>query len=695
MPRNHPQLSITLPRNFQFHYTEGNEPKTPENEAPMPAPRSPRAEGAYRIKRRSRPSVNTAFASLSARRPISSDIPIPTIETFTSNEPTRPPFPHAITEPSGQYLAPRFVTVPRTPSPTPQKAQTAHNWNSQKDVGETISRPLSACSLISDSSDDNDSLTSYPTGDGSCTSPESDSPDPFSSKFASIKRGKGKQLAALLRNDRGIQDGIATKPANRVQWTSEMDKHLWSTYLIYLQDPTVTPFKMLPGTSPPLGVCHRVAREARRTWRPANNSNKRKASELLSPSLLEKHQGHDFLGSDLTGRPGSPDTIKPVRSGSNTPTKSVSADILTPKAPLWPKSGSSTRRRLRYLSKRKPSIAPHYRRILQSRSPSPFSSSSRMQNRSQSRLSEVTSPDTVGSSPFNTRDIQFSLTTSAADTMQPDGPLAQLSQGAELPSPPPPNNCEWFNEPPVPFASGPAIPSDVANGPENVSMEIRESIEDIPRLGSPFNGYHTWGPSRTKQRCRPSTARIQSSDAMTVGPSLLSPVRFHGDSPPQGIHKRRARQQLEDELSPGGSNMQQSLLENLFGSPSGGRHRRVRSRGFSLGDVDPGNPLASIFTPPSSENGNSSLPDASSTPASSALGQDEPVTPTPQIRRLGSPFNGIAPRPQRTRGPSRHMAAASLGQYDVGAFSSIGETLQQSEMLDRAMNGADKGVNPS
>ena len=694
MPRSRPQLSITLPRNFQFHYTEGNEPKTPENEGPVPAPRSPRAEGAYRIKRRSRPSVNTALSSLSARRPVASDVPIPTIETFAANETTRPPFLHAITEPSGQYLAPRPKTLPRTPSPTPQKPSVAHDWDSQKYIGETISRPMSACSLISDSSDDNDSLTSYPTGDGSCTSPESDSPDPFSSRFTSIKRGKGKQIAVLLRNDRGIQDGIATKPTNRVQWTSEMDKHLWSTYLIYLQDPTVTPFKMLPGTSPPLGVCHRVAREARRTWRPANsNSNKRKASVLLSPNSFDKDQSHDLLGQDLAGRPGSPDTIKPVRSGSNTPTKSVSATSIPPKSSLWPKSGSSTRRRLRYLSKRKPSIAPHYRRLLQSRSPSPFSSSSRVQSRSQSRLSEVTSPETVSSSPFNTRDIQFSLTTSTADTMQPDGPLAQLSKGAELPSPPPPNNREWFNEPPVPFASGPAIPSDVANGLENGSMEIRESIEDTPRLGSPFNGYHTWGPSRTKQRTRPSTARIQSSDAMTMGPSLRSPVRFSEHSP-QGIHKRRARHQLEDELSPGGSSMQQSLLDNLFGSPSGGRHRRVRSRGFSLGDVDPGNPLASIFTPPGSENGKASLTDAISTPANSTHRHDEPVTPTPHIRRLGSPFNGIAPRPQRTRGSGRHMAAASLGQYDLGAFSSIGETLQQGEVFDRTPGVTSKGTNP-
>ena len=252
MPRSRPQLSITLPRNFQFHYTEGNEPKTPDNEVPALPPRSPRAEGAYRIKRRSRPAVNTVFANDNGRRPILSDVPIPTIETPFSNESIRPPLQHASTGPARGYLAPRkYMTLPRTPSPAPRKTQLVYDWNSHTDIGESISRPMSTCSLISDSSDDNDSLISHPGGDGSCTSPESDSPDPFSSRFASMKRGKGKQIAALLSYKEAIPNDLPIKATNKVQWTADMDKHLWSTYLTYLQDPTVTPFKMLPGTSPP------------------------------------------------------------------------------------------------------------------------------------------------------------------------------------------------------------------------------------------------------------------------------------------------------------------------------------------------------------------------------------------------------------------------------------------------------------
>lgn len=648
MRRARPQLSITLPKNFTFHYTEGEEPKTPEREVPIPAPRSPRAEGAYRIKRRSRPAVTSILQPSSTRAPpVSKDTPIPTIETSTPNEPARPLFQQRATD---GYLAPvttqKFVTLPRTP--IAQQRYLAHSWNNQQDVGDSISRPMSACSILSDSSDGSvGSLVSYPAGDGSCTSPESDAPDPF--RFASIKKSKAKQWAELARNDEAIQGGLSTKQT-RVNWTPDMDKHLWSMYLIYLQDPTVTPFKMLPGTAPPLGVCHRVAREAKRSWH-GGRTNSRKVPDRLSPVAAE------------TGRPGSPDTIRGNRSGSNTPTGATGT-----KAHVWPKSGSSTRRRLRYLCKRKPTIAPHYQRLLQNRSPSPFSSSSYSQSRSQSRLSEASSPFIQPSSSFGTRDIQVSLTTSTAATMQPDGPLAQLARTDEsLPQP----SREWFNEPPVPFASEPVIPSDVGNHPEIETMQETESSQ-TPRLGSPF-GYHTWGPSRSKQRIRPSTPRIHSSDAPNLTSSLRSPIRLHDTFPYQGINKRRARHQLEAELSPGGSNIQQNLLDNLFGSPPEARHRRVRSRGFSLGDVSTPNPLQTLFTPPSTCDQLTSSEMAAEAAGSGTV--ELPQTPTTEFRRLGSPFHGVSPRP--TRGSSRHMATSSLGSYDISAFSSIGETLCQ------------------
>ena len=649
MPRTRPQLSITLPRNFTFHYTEGEEPKTPpEQDIPIPIPSSPpRAANAYRVKRRTRPSVASLFQN-NAEATSSNENPVPTVETPLIIEPIRPLIQHRATEPAEKYLAPfrKNLTLPRTP--LSHQRHLADDWigSDHKDLGESISRPMSACSLQSDSSDDSDgSLLSFPAADGSCTSLESDAADPF--KFSSIKKSQAQEWAALVRNREDIQNGLSTKKT-RVQWTPEMDKHLWSTYLFYLQDPTVTPFKTLPGTAPPLGVCHRVARQARRTWRLGSKPVPRKASDLLSPPTSEETaRPQEYI------RAGSPDTVRADRSGSNTPTGTG------PKSPIsrtWPKSGSSTRRRLRHLCKGKPVIAPHYQRLMKSRSPSPFSSP-RYRDRSQSRLSQVLSPVTNPIS-FNTREIQLSLTTSTAVTMQPSGPLAQLASDTQSESQP---TNEWFNEPPVPWASTPAIPSDLDTEEDEESMQITV-------LGSPF-GSHTWGPSRSRQRTRPSASRFQSSDASTMGPSLRSPARLHDTFPYPGVQKRRARHQLEDELSPGGSNMQQDAFENPFGSAfPEGRHRRVRSRGFSLGDVAAPNALESLFTPPNPTDQPASGNNEAVAPSSLEL----PTTP-PQIRRLGSPFHGISPRPPST--PSRHVATASLGSYE--GFSSIGERLGQ------------------
>ena len=646
MPRARPQLSITLPRNFTFHYTEGEEPKTPEHElTPPPVPKSPRA---YRIKRRTRPAVSTR--TFAVQDP-SQDVPIPSIETTMPIEPQRPIFQQRATEPAHGFLAPvptrHFMTAPRTPTVTRKLLSDA--WTSSKDcnIGESISRPMSACSLLSDSSDESDvSLQSYQSKGGSCTSPESDAADPFGTRSIRKPKANGRpRLEARL---------FAPQPKqSHVRWAPEMDRHLWTTYLLYLQDPTVTPFKLLPGVAPPLGVCHRVAREARRTWK--GTKAPCKSPEVSSPLGLDR----DFRSAKSND---SPDTIIARRSGSITPT-----GLTVPKPPSWPKSGSSTRRRLRELCKRKPTIAPHYQRLLQSRSPSPFSSSS---PRSQSRWSHASSPFATRKSPsaFNTRDIQLSLTTSTAATMQPDGPLAQLAQPAAANSHP---NTEWFNEPPVPWASPTAIPSDLGQGPED--------LFGAGQLGSPFNGFHTWGPSRSRQHLRPTTPRTQTSDVSTIGPTLRSPVRLHETFPYPSMNKRRAQHHLDDELSPGGSDIREKLLDNLFGDHAEGRHRRVRNRGFSLGDMNNEARLAELFSPPSADEHMSSPNEPEGSAQSATL--LSPPTGDP-ISRLGSPFAGIGHRP--SRGPSRHMATASLSAYDPSAFASIEQRLNQANDKERS-----------
>lgn len=655
MPRPRPQLSITLPHSFTFHYTEGEEPKTPEQDLPVPTvPHSPHA---YRIKRRSRPGISSQ--TFSAVKPVSEDVPIPTVEVPTTTmEPERPLFQHRSTEPSQNFLAPAasrpFMTAPRTPST--QRSLLSETWSksSHLNLGESILRPLSACSLLSDSSDGSDgSQESYQSKGGSCTSPESDAPDPFGSRPVRKR---------VLKDRPRLETCFAVKLKRaQTQWTPEMDKHLWTVYLMYLQDPTVTPFKSLPGVSPPLGVCHRVAREARRTWR---------GSKTISRTALE-------FGPGRNRSDGSPSTITASRSGSNTPT-----GLSASQPPPWPKSGPSTRRRLRELCKRKPTIAPHYQRLLQSRSPSPFSSSPR----SYLRSPRATSPLTCQSPPsvFNTREVQLSLTTSTAATMQPDGPLAQLSK-PKLQSGN--SDRDWFNDPIVPWASPTAIPSDVDPG--------HDEFTDTSHLGSPF-AFHTWGPSRSRHNLRPLTPQAHWNDVSTIGPMLRSPVRLHDTFPYPGVTKRRAQHQLEDELSPGGTDMRRELLENLFSGPAEGRHRRVRSRGFSLGDVNNEARLANLFTPPSA-NESIRVPDQSTIPASQTW--DRPNVQTPrndhhnlptgdQAGRLGSPFSGIARRTSRGT-PSRHTASASLSAYDPNAYTSIEQRLSQtdSDELTRLLRG--------
>lgn len=376
-----------------------------------------------------------------------------------------------------------------------------------------------------------------------------------------------------------------------------------------------------------------------------------KTPEVSSPLAQE-------IGQRLLSTSGSPDTVIAKRSGSNTPT-----GLTVVKPPSWPKSGSSTRRRLRELCKRKPSIAPHYQRLLQSRSPSPFSSSS---PRPHSRSSRASSPfvPRKTSSAFNIRDVQLSLTTSTAATMQPDGPLAQLSQLTPADNQ---SSTDWFNDPPVPWASPTAIPSDLGNAPEEPSA--------TGHLGSPFNGFHTWGPSRSRQHLRPSSPRTQSSDISTIGPALRSPVRLHDTFPYPGVTKRRAQHQLEDELSPGGTDIRKELLDNLFGGPVEGRHRRVRSRGFSVGDLTNEARLDNHFKPPSADESMSALDEAGPSTRSYAFSQSTPAADP--ISRLGSPFAGIGRRP--VRGSSRHMASASLSAYDPSTFASIEQRLNQGD----------------
>ncbi|KAI4192509.1 MAG: hypothetical protein LQ346_004281 [Caloplaca aetnensis] len=672
MPRNRPHLSITLPRDFTFHYTEGEAPKTPEQDAPMPAAAPPPPQ-AYRVKRRNRPSIHSVTQTQALLTKLQ-NAPIPMIETPASeHEPLRPPIQHRATEPREGLLAPianrPFMSLPRPRTPTMQRIQ-VNDYSCQtpppKELGEEISRPLSRCSIISDSSDvSSGSHTSHPSMGGSCTSPESDAADPF----VLPSTGKPRQLMnrehGLTSKSQNMRE-TSYHASSRIQkqppvyWTAEMDKHLWSTYMKYLQDPTVTPFKTLPGSVPPLGVCHRVARQARKTWRGGQPvSHGTSAGSSATPTIAD-----------------SPEAARSVRSGSSTPTGPSMSTTSS-----WPKSSSSTRRRLRLLAKKKPTIAPHYQRLL--RSPSPFSSS-------QSRLARASSPLCQEQSAFNTRDIQFSLSTSTASTMQPDSYLAQLSRhtvAATYGSTP---QC---SDPALPWASPPAVPSSAVPSSAvpssaSASSDFGHHVASVDpftepsQLGSPFGGSHTWGPSRSRQHLRPSTPRAQSGLATsTIGPTLKSPLRFNGRNPYPSVSKRRAQHQLEDEMSPGGSDKRADLIEQLLSGQTEGRHRRVRSRGFSLGDVNGTDRLETLFQAPDAEqqmNLEQQIARAPS-PTSNTL---QPPDSGDSIRRLGSPFSISGGRSMPTRRPSRHLASASLSAFDPSNFASIDSRIRGADLSE-------------
>jgi len=81
---------------------------------------------------------------------------------------------------------------------------------------------------------------------------------------------------------------------------------------------------------------------------------------------------------------------------------------------------------------------------------------------------------------------------------------------------------------------------------------------------------------------------------------------------------------------------QNHLMKELFGpvQPVDAGHRRVRSRGFSLGDMSGSSRLASLFTPPA-------VPNPPENTVQQPQAMQATLLPPPSIdrvMRLGSPF---------------------------------------------------------
>ncbi|KAJ4303697.1 hypothetical protein N0V90_002598 [Kalmusia sp. IMI 367209] len=594
-----PHLSITLPRNFMFHYQDGQPPRTPEPEAqqeelqPPPPPRQ-----TLKVRRRRTTFVPTYdFSEFNDPEDV---IPIPTIEGPELHSDASTALPTLQPAVDSEYLSPaltwgRMISPPKTPISQMGSLGSfdgLQHWSDmdQASQSETSSRPTSSSGFSDSSVSSSDSFESFPSLGGSCTSPEDEMADPF--VFCSPVPKYTPVLSSPLAAQQLQQP---KKLKLRATFTEEMDYHLWMTYMKYLQDPTVTPFKALPSTVPPNGVCHRVARLAKRTWKGG------RPSPLLSPAAR--------LPSRFSSRSGTPDTIKPTKSGSSTPVPGSSKPYAR-----FP-TEKQVRKRLRYLARQKPTLSAHYQRLLR-RSPSPLQSSPASDtSRPVKKLSSPFAPEATS---FTTRDMNVSLATSTAPSMQIGNPLSQLAN----------------DETPRPGAVDRAHMRASAHQ-KSQSLHIGLGLGLSNVLGSSLEP-----TSQTTDviMTQPNSRTWHAASARP--PRLGSPVQLHAPRPISRAFKRRALHNFEDHSRNRGN----SFINHVFGAPAESSHRRVRSRGFSLGDMGEG-----ARRLPLSTSGPAEFNPFANPPATAPIAmQPSPVSSDVHGQatiRLGSPFGG---RPSNT-----------------------------------------------
>lgn len=348
------------------------------------------------------------------------------------------------------------------------------------------------------------------------------------------------------------------KAPRKAPWTKAMGAHLWATYNIYLADPRVTPFQIGKSGLPPEGVCKRVAREAARSWKGA-----RAVAKSTSAS--------------------------DAKSGSSTPTAESSGAFMQ-----WPHTGAATRAHLRALCKQKARgpDAGRLRFSYFSRSPTPFSNSTARWVRRSTPGSAVP--------PFETQEMAASLAISTSDAMNPEGPLAQLTNSA-----------------PESPAAAPVRSADLTC---NAMVDVEPSPEERRLLGSPMNA-KSYGPSSTFSLTDVFglPAGAGERQIRTVGPRrrLQSPVRLSRSS----TQKRKTRQAHEARKRP-------SLSTDIWLDPisaSQDSQHLSHKKSFSLSSGED-NIFASRSQP------------RLFVDTAQVTSQQRPAVPMEVPQRLGSPF---------------------------------------------------------
>jgi hypothetical protein len=491
-------------------------------------------------------------------------------------------------------LAPRGRTFspPKTPAPgfVPSLSPPRYpNWTIDSTISSVESTPdpdyESSRPSTSRSTQTSSSLfsrLSHMSEDEHCTSPQLDRDDKF----------------VLLADvaTAGARPGLRLKGKSRkAPWTKAMSTHLWSTYVLYLEDPKVTPFRMEKSCIPPPGVCIRVAREARRSWK----------------------------GSKALERAANPGDGK--KSGSSTPTAESSASYME-----WPHTCAATRAHLRELCKLKAASGTRSMNLM-SRSPTPFSQAAARHWNRRSTPGHSTSR-------FAT-DISMSLALSISASMQPNGPLAQLTSSS--------------TDGPLEETISPRTPALMLG-----TFEGEPSFAERQRLGSPFSA-RSYGPSSSSSLSAAlDYSPMPRRQTHTMGGhrrTLQSPVRLSRS----GTQKRRNTQSNVPRKRP-------SLVSDIWLDPASGN-------------------VAQLDTPPAAEPSSAAsarldvlfgpLPTVQPLLATSSSmpdvgGQFEPSAAPPP--RLGSPFSGASSSFSFPRRAHRQQP----GSVDLGMLGRPFSTVQ-------------------
>lgn len=393
-----------------------------------------------------------------------------------------------------------------------------------------------------------------------CISPEVDQSDRFC-RFLSVDDAE-----RTIRNSAPVR-------GRRAPWTRAMSQHLWATYMTYLQDPKVTPFRIGKSGIPPHGVCLRVAREARRSWR--------------------------------RGKSHAKDGRLPMNSTV---------------ALAWPHTCGATRAHLRDLCKANVSSTSRDGRF-GTNSPAPLM---KAPGRFRSRRSAPLTSSTT--SVFSSSDMAMSLAVSTCESMQPNGPLAQLTSSKH-------SNHDEQQE-----SAGASFFSQL---PSSRSYESE--------LGSPFV-VRSYGPSSSNTlQGAFGISPEQPRQSRTTGPRrLASPVRLTQSRP--GSQKRRPAF-LENR-----TRKRPSLASDFWTAPGAASNSPLMSE-FSSTTA---NKRDALFVP------RTNLQEMFEASRSGNTAQEGSSSSLEAPGRLGSPFPGSSSSkslPNRFSSPARLDAEPSRKQY--------------------------------